>query len=207
MTSRTHDKEPCAMKFRTRIKANGTVCFKTTWRLFWFIIINNKYKGRKVRWNSDWREAGAFLWRAGCVTKNWQAGKFAYAAYHRFTPNAVSSHLTFLSLCSVWQQRFGRFIFCFPCFVIRLMEMASRNGFVYSNDSPRNRGGPFQTFPATDLTRWRLSNVGGRQTWKYFDVHENLPREQTFLEKHSLGLKPVRILPTNCFYSCEFLRM
>ena len=55
----------------------------------------------------------------------------------------------------------------------------------------RNRGGPHKTKPATDLTRWRLSNVEGRQTWQYFERDDDLTREQTMLEKHSLGLDTV----------------
>ncbi|XP_055337256.1 lanosterol synthase-like [Paramacrobiotus metropolitanus] len=62
------------------------------------------------------------------------------------------------------------------------------NTFTYQNSLPRNRGGPYKTTPATDLSRWRLTNVGGRQTWRYYEENEELPREQTFLEKHSLGL-------------------
>ncbi|XP_055874418.1 lanosterol synthase-like isoform X1 [Biomphalaria glabrata] len=60
--------------------------------------------------------------------------------------------------------------------------------FKYENSMRRNRGGPYKTKPATDLTRWRLSNVEGRQTWQYFEKVEETPREQTLLEKHSLGL-------------------
>ncbi|XP_019573151.2 lanosterol synthase isoform X1 [Rhinolophus sinicus] len=51
----------------------------------------------------------------------------------------------------------------------------------------RRRGGPYKTQPATDLSRWRLSNERGRQVWTYFQ--EGDPgREQTALEAHSLGL-------------------
>ncbi|MEQ2232136.1 hypothetical protein ILYODFUR_008117, partial [Ilyodon furcidens] len=52
----------------------------------------------------------------------------------------------------------------------------------------RRRGGPYKTDPATDLTRWRLTNVEGRQTWSYVEDHETPDREQTMLEAHSLGL-------------------
>ncbi|GCC33374.1 hypothetical protein chiPu_0011843 [Chiloscyllium punctatum] len=52
----------------------------------------------------------------------------------------------------------------------------------------RRRGGPYKTEPATDLTKWRLSNVEGRQTWKYIDYRETEDRQQTMLELHSLGL-------------------
>ncbi|XP_006876187.1 PREDICTED: lanosterol synthase [Chrysochloris asiatica] len=52
----------------------------------------------------------------------------------------------------------------------------------------RRRGGPYKTEPATDLSRWRLSNEEGRQRWKYFQEDENPGRVQTGLEAHSLGL-------------------
>ncbi|XP_078656025.1 lanosterol synthase-like [Branchiostoma floridae x Branchiostoma belcheri] len=55
-------------------------------------------------------------------------------------------------------------------------------------DSARRRGGPYKTDPATDLSRWRLSNVGGRQTWRYFGEGETPEREQNMVERHSLGL-------------------
>ncbi|XP_049585016.1 lanosterol synthase [Syngnathus scovelli] len=52
----------------------------------------------------------------------------------------------------------------------------------------RRRGGPYKTEPATDLRRWRLSNVEGRQTWSYLEHVDASEREQTMLEAHSLGL-------------------
>ncbi|XP_048390447.1 lanosterol synthase isoform X3 [Stegostoma tigrinum] len=52
----------------------------------------------------------------------------------------------------------------------------------------RRRGGPYKTEPATDLTHWRLSNVEGRQTWRYTDYRETEDRQQTMLELHSVGL-------------------
>ena len=65
------------------------------------------------------------------------------------------------------------------------------------NNTRRNRGGPYKTKPVTDLTRWRLSNVEGRQTWQYFEREEDLKREQTLLEKHSLGLDTVSCQSVN----------
>ncbi|XP_067118119.1 lanosterol synthase isoform X3 [Osmerus mordax] len=51
----------------------------------------------------------------------------------------------------------------------------------------RRRGGPYKTKPETELWRWRLRNVEGRQTWHY--VEDNIPdRQQNMLEAHSLGL-------------------
>ncbi|XP_047457491.1 lanosterol synthase-like [Mugil cephalus] len=52
----------------------------------------------------------------------------------------------------------------------------------------RRRGGPYKTEPATDLSRWRLANVEGRQTWRYVDEEDTPDREQTMLEAHSVGL-------------------
>ncbi|XP_019483571.1 PREDICTED: lanosterol synthase [Hipposideros armiger] len=51
----------------------------------------------------------------------------------------------------------------------------------------RRRGGPYKTQPATDLSRWRLSNERGRQVWTYFQ-EDSPDREQTALEAHSVGL-------------------
>ncbi|XP_057401560.1 lanosterol synthase isoform X1 [Balaenoptera acutorostrata] len=52
----------------------------------------------------------------------------------------------------------------------------------------RRRGGPYKTEPATDLSRWRLSNERGRQTWTYFQGEEDPGRGQSGLEAHLLGL-------------------
>ncbi|XP_029937514.1 lanosterol synthase [Myripristis murdjan] len=59
----------------------------------------------------------------------------------------------------------------------------------------RRRGGPYKTEPATDLTRWRLTNVEGRQTWRYVKDQDSPDREQTMLEAHSLGLDTSRYMP------------
>ncbi|XP_046553648.1 LOW QUALITY PROTEIN: lanosterol synthase-like [Haliotis rubra] len=66
----------------------------------------------------------------------------------------------------------------------------------YENTMRRNRGGPYKTAPATDLTRWRLTNVVGRQTWDYIEDGEVPEREQTLLEKHSLGLDTTDLAPS-----------
>ncbi len=63
--------------------------------------------------------------------------------------------------------------------------------FQYQNDLPRNRGGPYKTKPATDLTRWRLTNVDGRQTWSYIPDEDTADRPQSMLERYSLGLDTV----------------
>lgn len=55
----------------------------------------------------------------------------------------------------------------------------------------RRRGGPYKTTAVTDLTRWRLSNVEGRQTWKYLKDEDTEERKQNFLEAHSVGLDTV----------------
>ena len=51
----------------------------------------------------------------------------------------------------------------------------------------KNHGAPCKSEPATDLTRWQLTCVKGRQTWSYIPQGEKV--EQTLLEKHSLGLE------------------
>ncbi|KAF7243649.1 Lanosterol synthase [Varanus komodoensis] len=59
----------------------------------------------------------------------------------------------------------------------------------------KRRGGPYKTEPATDLTRWRLSNEEGRQQWQYLANGEDHKREQTGLEAHSLGLDTSKFFP------------
>uniref|UniRef100_A0A4W3J3S6 Terpene cyclase/mutase family member n=1 Tax=Callorhinchus milii TaxID=7868 RepID=A0A4W3J3S6_CALMI len=56
----------------------------------------------------------------------------------------------------------------------------------------RRRGGPYKTAAATDLSRWRLSNVEGRQSWSFVDQRDARP--QTMLELHSLGLDTSRFV-------------
>lgn len=56
----------------------------------------------------------------------------------------------------------------------------------------RRRGGPYKTAPATDLSRWRLRNLEGRQTWRVTDEDD---REQSMLEAHSLGLDTSTFVP------------
>ncbi|KAK7456563.1 hypothetical protein BaRGS_00039317 [Batillaria attramentaria] len=67
-------------------------------------------------------------------------------------------------------------------------------GFKYKNDMQRHRGGPYKTKPATDLSRWRLTCVGGRQVWHYLD-DDKTDRKQTLLERHSLGLDTSELAP------------
>uniref|UniRef100_A0A674J2A3 Terpene cyclase/mutase family member n=1 Tax=Terrapene triunguis TaxID=2587831 RepID=A0A674J2A3_9SAUR len=65
----------------------------------------------------------------------------------------------------------------------------------------RRRGGPYKTEPASDLTRWRLSNEEGRQSWRYLEAGEACEREQSGLEAHCLGLdtsKFFKALPQAC---------
>ncbi|XP_038575745.1 lanosterol synthase-like, partial [Micropterus salmoides] len=59
----------------------------------------------------------------------------------------------------------------------------------------RRRGGPYRTEPATDMSRWRLTNVEGRQTWRYVEDQDSPDREQTMLEAHSLGLDTSKFVP------------
>ncbi|KAL5006604.1 hypothetical protein ScPMuIL_015410 [Solemya velum] len=67
--------------------------------------------------------------------------------------------------------------------------------FKYANNLARNRGGPYKTDAATDLTRWRLKTVDGRQTWHYIPDGQPVDREQTPLELHSVGLDTSELLP------------
>lgn len=60
--------------------------------------------------------------------------------------------------------------------------------YKYKNDLRRNRGGPYKTEPATDLSRWRLKCVDGVQRWYYIPEGSEPEREQTLLEKHSVGI-------------------
>uniref|UniRef100_A0A8C4W6E6 Terpene cyclase/mutase family member n=1 Tax=Gopherus evgoodei TaxID=1825980 RepID=A0A8C4W6E6_9SAUR len=65
----------------------------------------------------------------------------------------------------------------------------------------RRRGGPYKTEPASDLTRWRLSNEEGRQSWRYLEAGEECEREQSGLEAHCVGLdtsKFFKALPQAC---------
>ena len=43
---------------------------------------------------------------------------------------------------------------------------------------------------STDLTKWRLKNERGRQTW-WYDVSGEFGRDSNFAELHSLGLDTV----------------
>ncbi|KAF6039424.1 LSS [Bugula neritina] len=69
--------------------------------------------------------------------------------------------------------------------------------FKYANNLRRNRGGPYKTEPVTELRRWRLRNVGGRQTWHYLESNEECEAwPQTLLDKHSLGLSTDDLAPS-----------
>ena len=45
---------------------------------------------------------------------------------------------------------------------------------------------------ASDLSKWRLKNERGRQTW-WYDADGEFGRDSNFLERHSLGLDTVSI--------------
>ena len=55
--------------------------------------------------------------------------------------------------------------------------------------------------PVTDLTRWRLTNERGRQTWEY-DEEGHSEREPNFVECHALGLDIVSELRTRVELVC-----
>jgi len=60
--------------------------------------------------------------------------------------------------------------------------------YKYHSSLRRNRGGPYKTEPATDLSRWRLTCVEGAQRWYYIPEGTEPDREQSLLEKYSLGI-------------------
>ncbi len=70
------------------------------------------------------------------------------------------------------------------------------NNDVAVMDSPAHASGDVGVQPAeekvgpvTDLRRWRLTSVIGRQTWAYVEEEEGAARgDQSFVELHSLGL-------------------
>ena len=47
---------------------------------------------------------------------------------------------------------------------------------------------------STDLSKWRLKNERGRQTW-WYDAKGEFERDSNFAELHSLGLDTVRYMP------------
>ncbi|XP_013920325.1 PREDICTED: LOW QUALITY PROTEIN: lanosterol synthase [Thamnophis sirtalis] len=49
--------------------------------------------------------------------------------------------------------------------------------------------------PETELTRWRLSTVEGRQKWYYVPENEECAREQNALEAYTLGLNTSKFFP------------
>ena len=63
----------------------------------------------------------------------------------------------------------------------------------YQNDMARNRGGPYKTDPATDLSRWRLVTCEGRERWKFVPQDQTPEREQTMFERRAVGLENVRL--------------
>merc|ERR1719318_1704502 len=73
--------------------------------------------------------------------------------------------------------------------------------FTYQNDLRRNRGGPYKTTPATDLTRWRLRCEEGRQRWCFIPDDKIPDREQTLQERRALGLDTSELAPALC--KCE----
>lgn len=66
--------------------------------------------------------------------------------------------------------------------------------YKYNNTLRRNRGGPYKTDPATDLSRWRLKCVDGAQRWYYIAEDREPERGQSLLEKHSLGIDSSELL-------------
>ena len=50
---------------------------------------------------------------------------------------------------------------------------------------------------STDLSKWRLKNERGRQTW-WYDAKGEFERDSNFVELHSLGLDTVRYMHAAC---------
>uniref|UniRef100_A0AAY4BJ28 Terpene cyclase/mutase family member n=1 Tax=Denticeps clupeoides TaxID=299321 RepID=A0AAY4BJ28_9TELE len=59
----------------------------------------------------------------------------------------------------------------------------------------RRRGGPYKTEAATELSRWRLSSVEGRQSWRFAERDAAGDAGQSLLEAHSLGLDTSKYIP------------
>jgi len=78
-------------------------------------------------------------------------------------------------------------VWCFRWLCLDVMSWFSTS-YKYHNVLRRNRGGPYRTEPATDLSRWRLRCVEGAQRWYYIPEGSEPEREQSLLEKHSLGI-------------------
>ncbi|XP_061489115.1 lanosterol synthase-like isoform X2 [Rhineura floridana] len=77
-------------------------------------------------------------------------------------------------------------------------EMASpqRQQSIHQPDKYlRRRKGAHEIEPKTDLTRWRLSTVEGRQGWYYVADNEECAREQNAIEAYTLGLDTSKFFP------------
>ncbi|KAG8132448.1 hypothetical protein E2320_010302 [Naja naja] len=70
-----------------------------------------------------------------------------------------------------------------------------RNKFTVSLLSLYKGEGANKIEPETDLTRWRLSTVEGRQKWYYVPENEECAREQNALEAYTLGLNTSKFFP------------
>lgn len=75
--------------------------------------------------------------------------------------------------------------------------------YKYNNVLRRNRGGPYKTEPATDLSRWRLKCIDGAQRWYYIAEGVEPEREQSLLEMHSLGIDSVSATSTALSINCR----
>jgi len=78
--------------------------------------------------------------------------------------------------------------------------------YKYNNVLRRNRGGPYRTSPVTDLSRWRLKCVDGAQLWYYVAEGSEPERDQSMLEKHSVGVDCVSISVWSANISTESLK-
>lgn len=72
-----------------------------------------------------------------------------------------------------------------------ILVAAQANGVKQAPQISGGRGTGAAAGPATDLSKWRLRCDRGRQTWEYLGEEEE-ESEQSFIERHSLGLDTVR---------------
>lgn len=72
-------------------------------------------------------------------------------------------------------------------------SLSTRDGHVVSHANGKRHTNASAKIPQTDLTRWRLKNVRGRQTWHYLQSAAEIKQwPQTVADKYFLGLDTVR---------------
>lgn len=84
-------------------------------------------------------------------------------------------------------------------------HLAMNGNSVTYNEKSQNGSSDFTTKSATDLTRWRLLDERGRQTWHYLTTDEEIKAwPQSIADKHHLGIPLVK-MPSSLltFYCAE----